>query len=329
MLALDIDGTLVGPDSQLSERTVAAIGEAVRRGVKVSLATGRMPSSAVVFANRLGLVDPIIGHQGAIVRAMPDPARTPFPDARADTEPWPPSQFRGRIGRILSHEPIAQEVFADAVRWCFANGLNPHLNHVERMIVQEGDPNFADYSAYLGRDAETVRDLTTDVRTPMSKVIAVGDPGRPMALIDDARRLFAGRASPTVSHPRFLEFVAVGVSKGRAVAWLAHRAGIPMGHVMAMGDALNDYEMIVDAGHGAGMATAPVEVRLAGRYIAAPVEADGAAELIETLVLASPAAAARTAARLAEEARALQEDLRAGRGPAVVVSVAMPAGSPG
>lgn len=303
MLALDIDGTLVGQDMQLSERLVAAIGEAVRRGVRVSLATGRMPTSAVVFANRLGLEEPIIGHQGAIVRAMP--ARS----ARMEVEP-PPA--RGRIGRILSHQPMAPDVIADAVRWCFANDLNPHINTVERMIVQEGDPNFADYSAYLGREAETVRDLTTDIRTPMSKVIAVGEPGRPMALIDEARRLFAGRASPTVSHPRFLEFVAPGVSKGRAVAWLAHRAGVPMGQVLAMGDALNDVEMIVDAGHGAAMATAPAEVQLAARYVAAPVDHDGAAALVEALVLASPEAAARHAARLAEEARAIQAALRAG-----------------
>jgi hydroxymethylpyrimidine pyrophosphatase-like HAD family hydrolase len=150
MLALDIDGTLIGPDMELSPRLVAAIGEAVRRGVRVSLATGRMPSSAVVFANRLGLVEPIIGHQGAIVRAMP------APDARTDIT-LPP--FRGRIGRILSHQPLAPDVISDAVRWCYANGLNPHVNTVERMIVQEGDPNFADYSAYLGRDAETVRPL--------------------------------------------------------------------------------------------------------------------------------------------------------------------------
>ena len=60
-----------------------------------------------------------------------------------------------------------------------------------------------------------------------------------------------------MSHPRFLEFVAPGVSKGRAVAWLAHRAGIPMGQVMAIGDSLNDVEMIGDAGHGAAMPTAP------------------------------------------------------------------------
>jgi hypothetical protein len=248
-------------------------------------------------------VEPIVGHQGAIVRAMPDPA------AREDAV-LPPT--RGRIGRILSHQPLAPDVIADAVRWCYANGLNPHINTVERMIVAEGDPNFADYSAYLGRDAETVRDLATDIRTPMSKVIAVGEPGRPMALIGEARRLFAGRASPTVSHPRFLEFVAPGVSKGRAVAWLAHRAGVPMGQVMAMGDALNDFEMISDAGHGAAMATAPAEVQLAARYVAAPVDRDGAAALIEALVLAPPREAERNAARLAEEARAIRARLAAG-----------------
>jgi HAD superfamily hydrolase (TIGR01484 family) len=301
MVALDIDGTLVGQDMLLSDRLVEAVREAVRRGVRVGLATGRMPSSAVVFANRLGLSEPIIGHQGAIVRAMPGPR------ARGDVT-LPP--FRGRVGRILSHQPLAPDVIRDAVRWCVANGLNPHINTVERMIVQADDPNAADYSTYLGRDAEVVEDLARDIVEPMSKVIAVGEPGRPMALIGEARRAFAGRASPTVSHPRFLEFVAHGVSKGRAVAWLAHRAAIPLGQVLAIGDALNDIEMIGDAGHGAAMATAVPEVQLAARYIAKPVEEDGAAALIEALVLAPEAEARRNAARLGEAAHGRQAALR-------------------
>ena len=306
MIALDIDGTLVGPDMVLSERLIAAVGEAVRRGVRVSLATGRMPSSAVVFANRLGLLEPIIGHQGAIVRAMPGPR------ARGDVT-LPP--FRGRVGRILSHQPMAPDVIRDAVRWCFANGLSPHINTVERMIVQADDPHVADYSAYLGSDAETVEDLARDIHQPMSKVISVGEPGLPMALIAAAREQFAGRASPTVSHPRFLEFVAHGVSKGRAVAWLGHRAGIPAGQVLTIGDALNDIEMISDAGHGAAMSTAVPEVQLAARYVADAVELDGAAALIEKLVLAPEPEACRNAAGLEEAARARQAELRASDAP--------------
>ena len=120
----------------------------------------------------------------------------------------------------------------------------------------------------------------------MTKVISVGEPPLPTSLYRVAQAHFAGRADATLSHPRFLEFVAPGVSKGRAVAWLAHRAGIPLSQVMTIGDAYNDLEMISDAGHGAAMATAPPEVRLAARYIAAPVEEDGSAALIEQLVLA-------------------------------------------
>ncbi len=322
MLALDIDGTLVGPDVRLSDRIRAAISEAIARGVKVSVATGRMPSSAVIFAELLGLVEPVIGHQGAVIRAMPEPLRAGSRAGRAGggsaggaggaggggkVREGRIVPFGGRIGKLLHHDPIPADAARDAVRWCRENGLDPHVNHLERIIAEEDDPRFADYSAYLGRDAEAVTDLLDSIRRPVTKVIAVGEPGRPMALIDDARRRFEGRATATVSHPRFLEFTALGVTKGHAVAWLAHRAGIPMGRVMAMGDALNDYEMIVDAGHGAAMATGPARLRRDARYIAPPVSQDGAAQLIEALVLASPADARRASARLEEEARAQRE----------------------
>jgi hydroxymethylpyrimidine pyrophosphatase-like HAD family hydrolase len=129
-----------------------------------------------------------------------------------------------------------------------------------------------------------------------------------MELVAEARRVFAGRADVTVSHPRFLEFVAPGVSKGRAVAWLAHRAGVPMSRVLTAGDALNDLEMIGDAGHGVAMSTALSEVRRAARYIAGPVGEDGVAALLEALVLAPPEEAARSADRLAAEAAAARVD---------------------
>lgn len=321
LLALDIDGTLVGHDGRLSERTREAVREAVRRGVRVSLATGRMPSSAVLFANQLGLREPIVAHQGAVVRAMPsDPA------ARTDVAAPP---FRGRVGRLLHHQPMPPDVARDAVRWCIANGLNPHLNQVERIIVAEDDPHFEDYSAYFGRDARVVPDLAAWISRPVSKVISVGPEPRPMELIDEARQRFAGRASPTVSHPRFLEFVANGVSKGRAVAWLAHRARIPMAQVMTVGDALNDLEMIADAGHGAAMATAPAAVRLSARYLAPAVEEDGSAALIEALVLAPPRDAAASAARLADAAREARRAALGSRSAGLPPLAAGPAGAAG
>ncbi len=302
MIALDIDGTLVGNDFRISDRTQAAIRAATSAGVRVSLASGRMASSGAVYAHLLGLSDPIIGHQGAVVRMMA--AR------RAHVDPLAPP-FRAPVGRLLHHVPLAAAAARAAIAWCLEHGLDPHVNALERIVVWRDDARFEDYSGYLGPAASIVPDLARAIRRPVSKVIAVGEPPRPMELVAAAQRAFEGSADVTVSHPRFLEFVAPGVSKGRAVAWLAHHAGIPMGQVLTIGDALNDLEMIKDAGHGAAMASAPPVVRAAARYVAPPVEDDGAAALIEALVLASPVDAARNAAWLAAQADAARDTARA------------------
>jgi hydroxymethylpyrimidine pyrophosphatase-like HAD family hydrolase len=202
MVVLDIDGTLVGESLQIGPRTRAAIADALARGVVVSLATGRMPSSAVVFANHLRLTAPLIGHQGGVIRAMPS-----RPEPPRDLTP----KARGRVGRVLHHAPMSAAAVSEAVLWCRAHDLDPHVNDLERIVVWRDDPSFDDYSAYLGGDARIVPDLVAAITRPMSKVIAVGEEGQPMALVDEARQHFAGRADVTVSHPRFLEFVAPGV----------------------------------------------------------------------------------------------------------------------
>jgi len=71
LIALDIDGTLVGENLVIGPRTRAAIAEARRRGIVVSLVTGRMASSALEFARELDLSAPIVAQQGALIRAMP------------------------------------------------------------------------------------------------------------------------------------------------------------------------------------------------------------------------------------------------------------------
>lgn len=292
MIAIDIDGTLVGDDFVIRDRTRTAIETAVRRGIHVSLATGRMVTSAEPLARTLGLVDPIVGAQGGIVRAMPTRAAS-----RA-----------GRFGRLLHHRPLAAADARDAISWCMERGLDPHVNHLETFIIRADDPRVDDYSAFLGGSAKLVPDLIAAIVHPVTKVIASGEPPGPMRLLPAARERFAGRADVTVSHPKYLEFVAEGVSKGRTIRWLAARHGVPLGQVLAIGDQLNDLEMVSAVGHGAVMPHAPAEVRSAARYIAPPLAHQGVADLIERLVLAGRSearAAAVALAASADEARAV------------------------
>ena len=284
LIALDIDGTLVGDDLIIGPRTRAAVRAAMDRDVAVSLVTGRMVSSALRFAEELGLTGPIIGYQGGLARAMP--AR----DSR-------------RLGRLLVHTPIAAETARAVVHWTREHGLDPHLNHLERFILRADDPRADDYSDFMGARAELVPDLEASIRHPITKVLAVGEPPLPTELAPLARDAFLGMADVTISHPRFLEFVAPGVSKGRAIRWLARRLGVALGATLAIGDQWNDLEMIAEVGHGAAMPTAPAEVLAVARYVAPPVLEEGSARLIEALVLAAPAAAMAAARRLEGEAR--------------------------
>jgi Cof subfamily protein (haloacid dehalogenase superfamily) len=290
MIALDIDGTLVDDDLVLGERTRAAIGRAVHRGIRVSLVTGRMTSSALRFAASLGLRDPVVGYQGALAREMP---------VRADA-----------LGRLLRHLPLPAEVAREVVAWSRSVGLDPHANHLEQMIIPADDPAVDDYSAFLGTRAIRVPDLGRWIRHPVTKIVAVAPPGRPSALLESARDRFRGRADVTVAHPRFLEFVAPGVSKGQAVRWLAHRHGIPLGQVLAIGDQLNDLEMLSAVGHGTAMPQAPAEVIAVARYVAPPLAEEGAGEVIARLALAGTGEARRVVRELEEAATALRRVTR-------------------
>ncbi len=282
LIALDIDGTLVGDDLTVGPRTRAAIGAAVAAGVSVSLVTGRMVSSAMRFATELGLTAPVVGYQGGLIREMA------------------PAGSR-RLGKLLVHLPLPADVARDIVSWTMANRLDPHVNHLERFILRQDDPNADDYSAFMGAPAEFLDDLR-QIAHPVTKVLAVGTPPLPIDVAPVARAAFAGRADVTISHPRYLEFVAPGVSKGRAVRYLARRQGVPLGATLAIGDQWNDLEMLAEVGHGAAMPSAPIGVQAVARYIAPPVEAEGVATIIESLVLASPRKARATAERLADEA---------------------------
>jgi Cof subfamily protein (haloacid dehalogenase superfamily) len=265
LIAMDLDGTLVGSDLVLRPRTVAAFRAAIGSGVQISIATGRMARSARPFAEALGQTAPIIAYQGALIRAM-----------------WQPAE---RLGKLLFHRPLSAATAREALAWSTGQGLAAHVNHLERFVLPLGDPRGDDYSAFLGARAEIVPDLAAWIRRPVTKILAVADAPLPTQLLPVARAHFAGRAEVTVSHPEFLEFLAPRVSKGEAVRWLARRLGVPLEQTMAIGDQFNDLEMIEGVGHGVAMPSAPPEVQAAARYIAPPLEVEGAAQVVEALVL--------------------------------------------
>ena len=264
LVALDIDGTLVGPDHRVRPRTAATLRAALDRGVIVALVTGQMAAFALPIARELGITAPLLAHHGAAVVL-------PAGD------------------RVLEHTPMGSEVAREAIDWAAHHGLAVHLNRLDELIMRSDDPRAEAYGRLLGVEPRLVDDLRSALDPPVTKVMAGEAPGRPLALFESARAAFAGRASVAISNPRFLEFLGPDVSKGRAVSWLADRFSVPLASTLAIGDSMSDMDMLAVVGYPVAMPTAPDEVKAVARHIAPPLEEDGVAHVLEALVLAVPA----------------------------------------
>ena len=119
LIAIDLDDTLLDNRQQLSPRTLAVLQQAMRNGVAVTIATGRMFQSALPFATELGIKLPLITYNGALIR-------------------------QGDNGETIFHRPIetalAQEL-ADLFRrrnWYLQKYVD------DRLYVAELDENGAD-----------------------------------------------------------------------------------------------------------------------------------------------------------------------------------------
>ena len=239
LIALDIDGTLVGDDLVVGPRTIDAVRAA--QGARRGGLAGHRPDGVERHAVRAraradrpdhrlpGRPDP--GHAGARVDAAREAPRAHAPPA-------------GHGARDRDVDPRARARPAPQP---------PRAVHPPRRR-----PAGRRLLGVHGRAGRAVcRTCSRQIDHPITKILAVGEPPLPTEMAPAAAAAFAGVADVTISHPRFLEFVAPGVSKGRAIRWLARRLGIPLARTLAIGDQWNDIEMLAEVGHGAAMPTAP------------------------------------------------------------------------
>ena len=225
-----------------------------------------MATSVRPYVDALGLQTPIIGYQGGLVR-----------DVRAARPARAACSSTGRSPRAPARE---------AIEWSTANGFRPHVNHLERFIVAADDPNVEDYSKFLGARAEVVAD-TGGLGPPPGDE---GHRGRRVGPAGGAARAGPGplrRPGGRDGQPSRVHRVRrAGRLQGPGVRWFARRNGVPLEQVLAIGDQHNDTSMLSIVGHGVAMRSAPDDVRAASLYVAPGVEEEGAAQVLEALVLA-------------------------------------------
>jgi hypothetical protein len=260
LIAIDLDDTLLNERQQISEPTRLALGRAMEAGVAVTIATGRMFQSAVPFAQQLGIKLPLIAYNGALIRE--------------------------RIsGETIFHQPIAPDLAQELADLFRQRGWYLQKYVDDRLYVSELDDNARYYADYAKVEAiPQGADFFRMVEAP-TKMLSMGDAGELAEITAELTTKYGGRLYLASSRKRYLEMVDVRVNKGRALGYLAGSLGISANEVLAIGDSMNDVDMLEYAGIGVAMGNANDKVKAVADFITLRNTEDGVASAVEKFVL--------------------------------------------
>ena len=267
LLVLDIDGTITGHSNTLSVTVKGVIAAVQAKGIKVTIATGRMYCSALRFHQEIGSTLPLIAYQGAWIQ---DPGND----------------------KIHRHLPVSREITQQLLEYFeqpdLRSLLSVHFYINDQLYVREITKETDNYQQRCGVNAISVGDLRQLLDHEPTKILALSeDANLTQQLLADLRlRYKPTDLYMTTSVPTFLEAANTHVNKGNAVRYLAEEMlGLESHHVMTIGDNFNDVEMLGYAGISVAMGNAPPEVQAIANWVAPSIELDGAAVAIEKFLL--------------------------------------------
>lgn len=257
----DLDGTMLPSGDIVSSENIAAVQCAVRAGVTVTIATGRMFEAALPVAEALGVDVPIIAYNGALIKS--------------------PS------GRIYEEHAIDPMLARDIITFAQARGwyIQSYSGGVLRYAIACEESRFYEDSQKITGKA-VGRDGMLAYVTGNCKLLLVTEgravsEARAQMLLD----AFGAHIGVTRSADRLVEIVVKGVSKASALTALAAKLGITADETMAIGDAYNDLPMLKAAGKSVAMGNAFPEVKEEADYETLSCTENGLAAAIYTYVL--------------------------------------------
>lgn len=268
ILFLDLDGTLLNDQKEITPGNRQAIGQALSQGHRIVVTSGRPTKSSLAQAERLGLAGEgcyVIAYNGGTVY---DCSR------------------RRLIHREALEPEVLYRVYDEAAR------RNVYIQTYDRedVVIEPrcDEANARRYCAAIGLDWRRIENVRRDLSQPPVKALLVDYQNR-TPLEDMARWLsseLAGRLDCFFSSRYFLEVVPMGVNKGSAVQALCRQLGIDVQNAVAAGDESNDVSMIRAAGVGVAMANAIPAAKEAADYITRnDNNHDGIAEVIHKFLL--------------------------------------------
>lgn len=263
LVAIDLDDTLLDPQLQISGHCLEIIRQVQKKGVLVTLATGRMYRSALPYARLLQVDVPLITYQGALVK-------------------------NSLSQEVLYNKPVPFAEAVEVMDFFHQAGVHYHCYFDDQLCMERLTADGQDYSELAGVEPVLIKDLRSMAKNRETlKILSVVHDKKLVAKLQEQlrERYSKKQLNITRSKPYYLEVMHPEATKGDALQVVADHYGIERDQVMALGDSYNDLAMIEWAGLGVAMGNARDEVKQAAAYVTHSNEEDGVAEALYKFVL--------------------------------------------
>ena len=283
LLVLDVDGTLLNDEREISKRTLAALLKVQQMGVRIVLASGRPTYGLMPLAKTLEL-----GNYGGFVLS--------YNGCQI---------IKAQNGEILFERRINPEMLPYLEKKARKNGFAIFTYHDDTLITDSPDNEYIKNEALLN-NLKIIREdeFSTAIDFAPCKCMLVSDKEKALIGLEQHwEKRLAGTFDAFRSEPYFLEVVPCGVNKANTLGALLEHLGVTREEVIAVGDGVCDVTMLQLAGMGVAMGHSQDSVKVCADYVTASNEEDGVALAVEKLILAEVRAAEVPLDLLNERAR--------------------------
>jgi len=260
LVLADVDGTLVTPEKELTDRAIGAVRGLKEAGIAFAVTSGRPPRGMAMLVQPLELELPLAAFNGGIY-VRPDMS-------------------------VIEEHSIDAGLVGQVIELLGKGGLDVWLYRGADWLVRDAG------APHIRKEADTVRFEPTVVESfegiadGVVKIVGISDDLDAVARAEAAaRERFGDHVSAARSQPYYLDVTHPEANKGAVVRYLSRAYDVPPSRIATLGDQPNDVLMFAHSGLSIAMGNSDRDVQRAARRVTASNSEEGFALAIERFVL--------------------------------------------
>jgi len=269
MMAIDLDGTLLNSNKEISKQNKKYIKLAQEKGIRVLICSGRIYPGAKVFAHQLSIEDPLIVCNGAVIR-----------DVKSEKVYYSNMLSKedcNKVVDILNKEDIYFHTYIDDVMYA------EKLDYSALYYMLKSKDLRSDFCIDV-KVVESVKEVIAKKNSKPSKIVVMSSESKDLSKVRNIVEDISTVEVVSSNYDNF-EVLNLGVSKGNALEIISRMFSIRKEEIIAVGDNENDYSMLEYAGFSVAMGNSEERIKDICDFVTRSNDESGVAYAIKKFVL--------------------------------------------